>query len=195
MKKKFKIYGLLLIYLLFSWGCTNKGTYAYRSKEIGGYKKPVANVEKVWRARHKYDHERRLLIPMVGGSQWGATQEYKEDGTLEYKDWWERDIKIEDLEPTPSTALKISQNENVRKVNTIEGISLEGLVQPSLTDTPEVPELKKNPPDFIPIVPSVEDVTIPPVDRSPFLPEDLPSADSPFDALPNTFPPLDLPGE
>ena len=35
---------------------------------------------------------------MIGGSRWGAVQEYKEDGTLVYREWWERDVKKEDLE-------------------------------------------------------------------------------------------------
>ena len=77
----------------------------YRSVSPAFDRKPVSKIEKAWIARHQYDHERRLLIPKLGGARWGAVQEYKEDGTIEFKDWWERDAKIEDLEAVPSTVL------------------------------------------------------------------------------------------
>tara|TARA_B110000003_G_scaffold241485_1_gene248736 strand:+ start:3476 stop:4084 length:609 start_codon:yes stop_codon:yes gene_type:complete len=202
MKKKIKIYGLFLIYTLFSWGCANNETYTYRSKEMGAYKKPVATVEKAWLARHKYDHERRLLIPMVGGSRWGAIQEYKEDGTLEYKDWWERDIKIEDLDPTPSTTLKIKRNKNEWKKTTLDGINVDNFVKPTLKDETEISNSVEEVTDFIPIVPDIDDgveetgLEPPAFDSTPeMLDEGLAPADSPFAPLPDAFPPLELPFE
>ena len=202
MKKKIKIYGLFLIYTLFSWGCANNETYTYRSKEMGAYKKPVATVEKAWLARHKYDHERRLLIPMVGGSRWGAIQEYKEDGTLEYKDWWERDIKIEDLDPTPSTTLKIKRNKNEWKKTTLDGINVDNFVKPTLKDETEISNSAEEVTDFIPIVPDIDDgveetgLEPPAFDSTPeTLDEGLAPADSPFAPLPDAFPPLELPFE
>ena len=44
-------------------------------------------------ARYEYDNERRLLIPKYAGSRWGAVQQYKEDGHLEYQDWWVKDLR------------------------------------------------------------------------------------------------------
>ena len=85
---------LITVFASFVFSCSEKRGYSYRSKQANISRKPVADVEKAWMSRYKYDNERRLLIPMVGGARWGATQEYKEDGTLEYKDWWVRDIKI-----------------------------------------------------------------------------------------------------
>lgn len=200
MKKKIKNYGLFLIYTLFSWGCANKETYTYRSKEIGAYKKPVATVEKAWLARHKYDHERRLLIPMVGGTRWGAIQEYKEDGTLEYKDWWVRDIKIEDLEPAPSTTLKISRNKNVWKKPTLDGIELDNFAKPTLKEETKISPPAQEISDFIPTIPKLEDdigesVLVPPaLDSTPQMPDDVIAPEgSPFDPLPDAFPPLELP--
>ena len=198
MKKKIKIYGLFLIYTLFSWGCANNETYTYRSKELGAYKKPVATVEKAWLARHKYDHERRLLIPMVGGTRWGAIQEYKEDGTLEYKDWWERDIKIEDLEPTPSTTLKINRNKKVWKKTTLDGINVDNIVKPTLKEETEISNPAQEVTDFIPIIPDTEDgagqtaLEPPAFDSTPeMLDDSLAPADSPFAPLPDVFPPLE----
>ena len=59
-------------------------------------------VEKAWMARHHYDPERRLLVPKVAGARWGSTQEYKEDGTLTYLDWWVRDVKWKIWKRAPS---------------------------------------------------------------------------------------------
>ena len=200
MKKKIKNYGLFLIYTLFSWGCANKETYTYRSKEIGAYKKPVATVEKAWLARHKYDHERRLLIPMVGGTRWGAIQEYKEDGTLEYKDWWVRDIKIEDLEPVPSTTLKISRNQKVLHKTSLDGIDLDNIAESTLKEESKILNSTQEVTDFIPTITELEDdigeaASVPPAfDSIPKMPDDvLVPEGSPFDPLPDAFPPLELP--
>ena len=103
---------LPLLLALFFGGCTGVQNYGYQKKEFVRPAKPKAAVERAWLARNKYDHERRMLIPMVGGTRWGAVQEYKEDGTLEYKEWWVRDIKKEDLEASPSTAIRIIKEQN-----------------------------------------------------------------------------------
>ena len=65
--------------------------------------KPPAYVQKAWNARYKYDNDRRMLIPVYAGNRWGSVQQYKEDGSLEYLDWWVKDVKSEDLEPVPET--------------------------------------------------------------------------------------------
>ncbi|HAW96991.1 MAG TPA: hypothetical protein DCX67_00490, partial [Opitutae bacterium] len=89
---------LPLVLLLFFGSCGNQAAYQYRPSSEELNLKAVSKIEKAWVARNHYDHERRLLVPKVGGVKWGAVQEYKEDGTLVFRDWWERDRKIEDLE-------------------------------------------------------------------------------------------------
>ena len=203
MKRKIEVFGLFLVFLMASLGCGNKDGYIYRSKEVIGPKKSVGAVDKAWLARHKYDHERRLLIPMVGGTRWGAVQEYKEDGTLEYKDWWVRDIKIEDLESAPSMTLKIPKNKSVRKVTTLEGINLDNMSKATSNEPEKIPSTVKESTEFIPLVPTVEDSvkeSFPDssvIENSPAIPvqEDEPSEESPFAPLPGAFPPLDLPSE
>lgn len=202
MKRKIEIFGFFLVFLLASLGCGNKDGYVYRSKEVLGPKKSVGAVDKAWLARHKYDHERRLLIPMVGGTRWGAVQEYKEDGTLEYKDWWVRDIKIEDLEPAPSMTLKIPKNKSVRKITTLEGINMDNVSKPTSNELEEIPSTIEESTEFIPLVPNVEDSVNEPfpnssvIENSPaMLEENEPFEESPFAPLPGAFPPLDLPSE
>ena len=70
-----------------------------------GSNKPPAYIQKAWNARYEYDNERRLLIPKYAGSRWGAVQQYKEDGHLEYQDWWVKDLQREELAPAPSTKI------------------------------------------------------------------------------------------
>ena len=60
-------------------------------------------VEKLWLARHHYDEERRLIVPKIGGSRWGAVREYTADGKLIYREWWKRNLKDKDLEAVPTT--------------------------------------------------------------------------------------------
>jgi hypothetical protein len=192
---------LPLLMPLFFWGCTGVQDYGYQKKEFVRPTKPKAAVERAWLARNKYDHERRMLIPMVGGSRWGAIQEYKEDGTLEYKEWWVRDIKKEDLEASPSTALRIIKEQNNDQGTSLNRINLGNLPAPSPVQSNEVLEspnenTTENPTDVdFPPVPSES-----PIDASPFAPlpfdavPTLPSEESiapaPFAPLPNGLPPL-----
>ncbi|MBT5914863.1 MAG: hypothetical protein HOH60_00795 [Opitutae bacterium] len=164
--------------------------------------KPIATVEKAWLARHQYDHERRMLIPMIGGTRWGAVQEYKEDGTLEYRDWWIRDVKIEDLEARPSTLLKRPEKTNSNKPITLENIDLD-----SFQGTLQAEAISTSEPDAIPteFPLNQEDLNIEntelPVSESPFpaLPFDSTppfqeinsASDNPFAPLPDGLPPLD----
>ena len=93
----------------------NRSAYQYRSVSPAFDRKPVSKIEKAWIARHQYDHERRLLIPKLGGARWGAVQEYKEDGTIEFKDWWEG-VKIEDLEAVPSALLSVPRKQEGKNI-------------------------------------------------------------------------------
>jgi len=202
---KSKISNLFVVFFLslFFNGCVNKGVYTYRTKEFNRPRKPIATVEKAWVARHKYDHERRLLIPMVGGTRWGAVQEYKEDGTLEFKDWWVRDVKIEDLEAKPSTTLSIAKKKKISPKSSFEDIDLESIPQ-------SIPLLSTDGNGNSSTIP-VETLSSPsafpdgnsevPVIEAPFAPlpfDSLPSqteensvdAASPFAPLPDAFPPL-----
>lgn len=73
--------------------------------ESTGGSRPPAYVQKAWDARYSYDSDRRLLVPEYAGSRWGAVQQYKEEGKLEYQDWWVRDVRSEDLEASPDTSI------------------------------------------------------------------------------------------
>ena len=73
--------------------------------ESAGGSRPPAYVQKAWDARYSYDSDRRLLVPEYAGSRWGAVQQYKEEGKLEYQDWWVRDVRSEDLEASPYTSI------------------------------------------------------------------------------------------
>ena len=199
MKLKIETFFLLFFFSILFYGCGNKEGYSYRSKELNRSKKPIATVEKAWLARHQYDHERRMLIPMIGGTRWGAVQEYKEDGTLEYRDWWIRDVKIEDLEARPSTLLKRPEKTNNNKSATIENIdSLPSDFQEESTLTSEPsaipPELPPNQEDL-----NIENTELPvsdspfpalPFDSAPPFQEINPASDNPFAPLPDGLPPL-----
>ena len=192
MKIKNRNFVLNLFFLSLLCGCQYKDNHTYNSVNMVSYKKPLAVVEKAWTARHQYDHERRLLIPMIGGTRWGSIQEYKENGTLEYKDWWIRDIKIEDLESNPSTGSLTSE----QKPNTVDStLEVAPLQIPSEensfnTDEPSVEidngALLGNDSEETPFdLPPPENATILPI-------EDGTMDESPFAPLPDSLPPLDL---
>ena len=180
---------LITVFASFVFSCSEKRGYSYRSKQANISRKPVADVEKAWMSRYKYDNERRLLIPMVGGARWGATQEYKEDGTLEYKDWFVRDIMIPPKE-------EISEETLSEEIIETKDLPLE-----SLEETPSsfgeggnssqdvsVPVLDE--------VPSIEDSAIPQENLFDADPESMPvfpPSTAPFEPLPDSLPPLELP--
>ena len=200
MKLKIDTTFVLFFFLIFLYGCGNKEGYSYRAKELNHLKKPIATVEKAWLARHQYDHERRMLIPMIGGTRWGAVQEYKEDGTLEYKDWWIRDVKIEDLEARPSTKLNLTENNNIKQTP-LGNIDLD-----SLPGTFQAEEQPTSEPTVIPIEPppdqgdlGIENAELPvgdspfpalPFDSTPPSQENSFPSDNPFAPLPDGLPPL-----
>ena len=192
---------LPLLLALFFGGCAGEQNYGYQKKEFVRPAKPKAAVERAWLARNKYDHERRMLIPMVGGTRWGAIQEYKEDGTLEYKEWWVRDVKKEDLEASPSTTLRITKEQNNDQGTSLNRINLENLSAPNPLQSSEVIDSPhENSAEISADVDLPSTTTEPPSDDSPFapLPFDsvpaLPNEDSttpaPFAPLPDGLPPL-----
>lgn len=100
---KYTFIGLLSCFCLLIMSCSQSNVKRLEGNQRNLARNHLSLVEKAWNARREYDEQRRLLIPKIAGSRWGSTQEYKEDGTLVYKDWWVRDVKVEDLEPNPTT--------------------------------------------------------------------------------------------
>ena len=80
---------------------------------------PQLMFKEAWDARYTYDADRRLLVPQYAGSRWGAVQQYKEEGVLEYQDWWIRDVRAEDLESSPDTVITSFLDEDGVLTNTI----------------------------------------------------------------------------
>ncbi|MDE0576546.1 MAG: hypothetical protein OSB39_06350, partial [Opitutales bacterium] len=128
-------------------------------------------------ARHTYDHDRRLLIPVHKGTRWGAVQEYKEDGSIVFRDWWVRNVKVEDLEANPET--------DVVKAEKPEPASLPG-------ENSFVPASAFPAPTF---EPSSEPFSPSPVissapEPAPFSPEPFPVTDGTPEIAPFELPPL-----
>ena len=113
--------GLLLV--LFFQSCSNSNYNREISAEQRLILNPPSMVEKLWLARHHYDEERRLIVPKVGGSRWGAVQEYTAEGNLVYRDWWVRNLKVEDLEAAPSTEIEVVREEDTSTRPPVLGIS------------------------------------------------------------------------
>ena len=182
----------LPLVLLFLSSC---GKNQYRSRAELYIQKPGSKVEKAWVARNQFDQERRLLIPKLGGARWGAVQEYKEDGTIEFKDWWERDVKIEDLEASPSTAISKSWG---KKKPASPGPPRLGLDQPfdlvppsaplpPLGSQPEPADPASGIPELPAVPPLGDPLALPPIDAPALAPIDgpgLPPIDGPGPSVP-----------
>ena len=93
-----------LVVAIFS-SCSRSGKYGQKNSQDINLRRPPAAVEKAWLARHQYDPDRRLLIPKYSGARWGSILEYTENENLVYRDWWVRDVKMEELSSEPSTIL------------------------------------------------------------------------------------------
>ena len=91
--------------VLFLVSCGRHAGTSPQNKQSAGSGQPPAYVQKAWDARYTYDADRRLLVPQYAGSRWCAVQQYKEEGVLEYQDWWIRDVRAEDLESSPDTVI------------------------------------------------------------------------------------------
>jgi len=113
--------GLFLV--LFFQSCSKTNYQQEITAEQRLILNPPSMVEKLWLARHHYDEERRLIVPKVGGSRWGAVQEYTADGNLVYRDWWVRNLKVEDLEAAPSTEIEVVREEDTTARPPVLGIS------------------------------------------------------------------------
>jgi hypothetical protein len=175
----FFVFSLLLLASCKS----NHSAYEYRPSSQAFDRKPVSKIEKAWIARHQYDHERRLLIPKLGGARWGAVQEYKENGTIEFRDWWERDVKIEDLEAVPPTVLSAPSNNKIKAI--LPQIGFDRQVVPGEETTPT------GVPDPFPVNGFPDPSGVPPIptgDSSPFpsfpTADDLPPLDAPLPSFP-----------
>ena len=164
---------------------------------------PPSMVEKLWLARHHYDEDRRLIIPKVGGSRWGAVQEYTADGDLVYRDWWVRNLKVEDLEAAPSTDIEVVREEDSTTRPPILGIS--GIEMDDSAEQTAIEPVESEPAfpvspvgeadPFSPISPTGPDSSVPSAEVDPFAPlppvmestPDAPSEPDPFGPLPNPF--------
>ena len=106
IKKLIHCKALLASFLAFSFSnCAYQPSSLSKERDVSQLRRPPATVEKAWLARHRYDTDRRLLIPTYSGARWGSILEYTEDEKLVYRDWWIRDVKLEDLNPEPPTKL------------------------------------------------------------------------------------------
>jgi|GEM_PF-2267462 hypothetical protein len=166
----------LLSFTFFLGSC--RSVAEYRGTRAPSFASPyrVAAVEKSWMARHKYDHDRRLLIPVHKGTRWGAVQEYKEDGTIVFRDWWVRNVKVEDLEANPET--------DVVKAEKPEPASLSGgnsFVPASAFPAPTF-EPSSEPFSPNPVISSAPE-------PAPFAPEPFPVVDGTSEIAPFALPP------
>lgn len=144
---------------------------------------PPSMVEKLWLARHHYDEDRRLIIPKVGGSRWGAVQEYTAEGDLVYRDWWVRNLKVEDLEASPSLDIQVVQEEDSSSRPPVFGISGIDLDQPNdLPSEDAVSESKEE--DPFSVDPVVDEDPFAPVPDETMEAGAMPSEVDPFAPLP-----------
>ena len=101
-----------LIVLIFQ-SCSSSTQSQVKNIQQPSMNNTPSMIEKLWLARHQYDEQRRLIIPKVGASRWGAVQEYTADGNLVYRDWWLHNLKVEDLEAAPSTEIEVINEEDL----------------------------------------------------------------------------------
>ena len=115
---KYVNFQCLLFATLFACSCSFRKEKEQGDNLVIQSNKPPAYIQKAWDARYDFDNERRLLIPKYAGSRWGAVQQYKEDGSLEYQDWWVKDLQREELAPAPSTEITtfIDEDGNLTEV-------------------------------------------------------------------------------
>ena len=187
----------------------------YPGRQGPGFVSPyrVATVEKSWMARHKYDHERRLLIPVHNGTRWGAVQEYKEDGSIAFRDWWVRGEKREDLEANPSTDIVTAERSDpafqsdqetlgpssspTALPSTLPAFGNESVPAPDATAA-GLPEISGAEPFFPELPPSpAETPEIAPFELTPSdvgTPAGEVAAPTPFAPLPGALPSAPLPG-
>ena len=174
--------GLFLV--LFFQSCSKTNYKQEMTAEQRLILNPPSMVEKLWLARHHYDEERRLIVPKVGGSRWGAVQEYTADGNLVYRDWWVRNLKVEDLEAAPSTEIEVVREEDTSArppVLGISGIDIEQDGNEQNDDPLMVEQPEENPADpFIGDTPADD-----PFAPVPAVEGDLPEMNDPFAPLPD----------
>ena len=154
--------------VLFLVSCGRHAGTSAQNKQSTGSGQPPAYVQKAWDARYTYDADRRLLVPQYAGSRWGAVQQYKEEGVLEYQDWWIRDVRAEDLESSPDTAITSFLDEDgvLTQIPTQDSDDSVSDEDSNPTDDTDDSEQNLNNPDFPGSTNEAEDPFVP----SPFSP-------------------------
>ena len=173
----------LLSFTFFLGSC--RSVAEYRGARAPGFASPyrVAAVEKSWMARHTYDHDRRLLIPVHKGTRWGAVQEYKEDGSIVFRDWWVRNVKVEDLEANPETdVVKAEKPEPASRPGDNSFVPASAF--PAPTFEPSSEPFSPNP-----VISSVPELAPFAPEPAPFSPEPFPVADGTPEIAPFELPP------
>ncbi len=186
----------LLAGLIFG-SCSQQEKYSQKPKRESQLRRPPAAVERAWLARHQYDPERRIVVPKYKGARWGSVLEYTEKENLVYRDWWVRDVKMQDLNPVPSTQLTpFSQIQDSGDAETVTQEDINSPVMPEDSTVSVKDSFSGD--DEIPVLDSSDPVAPDqaPMDVDPFAPiEATPSADpfSPVPAPPESDPFAPLP--
>jgi len=163
--RKLTLFSFLVLFLV---SCGRHAGTSAQNKQSAGSGQPPAYVQKAWDARYTYDADRRLLVPQYAGSRWGAVQQYKEEGVLEYQDWWIRDVRAEDLESSPDTVITSFLDEDgvLTQLPTQGADDSASDEDSDSTDDTDDSEQNLNNPDFPGSSNEVEDPFVP----SPFSP-------------------------
>ena len=189
----------LLVAVILS-SCSPTEKFSQKHPRETQLRRPPASVERAWLARHQYDPERRIVIPKYKGARWGSILEYNEKENLVYRDWWVRDVKMQELDPEPSTQLTpFSQIEGGGVAETVTKGETDGVVlsedstepdddnfsveeEPSVFDKADPFAPVQEPPafdetdPFAPVQEPMEDAPIAPVKTTP--------SEDPFSPLP-----------
>ena len=153
-------------FVLLVVSCGRQTGSSSLNKQPAGSGQPPAYVQKAWDARYTYDADRRLLVPQYAGSRWGAVQQYKEEGVLEYQDWWIRDVRAEDLESSPDTSITTFLDEDGVVTELPSQSSEDTVSDESLDDSSDDPGQDVNNSDSPPSFNVTDDPFVP----SPFSP-------------------------
>lgn len=181
--------GLLIVLIVQS--CSSSTQSQVNSIQQTPMNSTPSMVEKLWLARHQYDDQRRLIIPKVGASRWGAVQEYTADGNLVYRDWWLHNLKVEDLEAAPSTEIEVVNEEDLSARPPVLGASGIDLDQEESDPSAQSIEVIAEGGSIDPAPPTTDPFAGDAASADPFAPvpttqESVPEMTDPFAPSPNS---------